>query len=139
MSEKLIQLRQELAENPYVTFNSDEEGVSRVFDVEWDFHALNQNNKTLSFGRINEKYRHDIQSYLYALIQYQKEKSNSNSHMAVGSLKRIGIYLKLSPHVGEKVTSTCFRASANGKNALKRYMGLAVNACAHTLRLRLMH
>lgn len=87
MSEKLIQLRQELAENPYVTFNSDEEGVSRVFDVEWDFHALNQNNKTLSFGRINEKYRHDIQSYLYALIQYQKEKSNSNSHMAVGSLK----------------------------------------------------
>ncbi|NOH53657.1 hypothetical protein F0266_11985 [Vibrio coralliilyticus] len=87
MSEKLIQLRQELAENPYVTFDSDEEGVSRVFDVEWDFYALNQNNKTLSFGHINEKYRHDIQSYLYALIQYQKEKSNSNSHMAVGSLK----------------------------------------------------
>ncbi|MDD1825219.1 hypothetical protein LRP52_23805, partial [Photobacterium sp. ZSDE20] len=86
MSEKLIQLRQELAENPYVTFDSDKNGVSRVFDVEWDFHALNQNKKALSFRHIDEKYRHDIQSYLYALMQWQKEKSNSNSHVAVSTL-----------------------------------------------------
>ncbi len=45
MPEKLIQLRQELVENPYVTFDSVGNGVSRVFDVEWDFHALNQNKK----------------------------------------------------------------------------------------------
>ncbi|MEZ9042501.1 MULTISPECIES: hypothetical protein [unclassified Vibrio] len=86
MSEKLIQLRQELAENPYVTFDSDGKGVSRVFDAKWDFHALNQNKKTVSFGHIDEKYRQDIQSYLYALMQWQKKKSNSNSHVAVGSL-----------------------------------------------------
>ncbi|EGQ8983844.1 hypothetical protein QNE88_003930 [Vibrio alginolyticus] len=83
-----IQLRQELAENPYVTFDSDGRGVSRVFDVEWDFTALNQNKKTISFGHINEKYRHDIQFYLYGLIQWQKETSNSNSHGAVSTLKR---------------------------------------------------
>ncbi|WP_447059123.1 hypothetical protein [Vibrio alginolyticus] len=88
MSKQLIQLRQELAENPYVTFDSDGEGVSRVFDVEWDFHGLNQKDKTISFGRIDEKYRHDIQSYLYGLIQWQKETSNSNSHAAVSSLIR---------------------------------------------------
>ncbi|MBF8999887.1 site-specific integrase [Vibrio nitrifigilis] len=86
MSKKLIQLRQELAENPYVTFDSNGNGVSRVFDEKWDFTALNQNKKTVSFGYIDEKYRHDIQSYLYALIQYQKEKSNSGSHGAVSSL-----------------------------------------------------
>ncbi|MDK9727170.1 hypothetical protein R7Q46_18485 [Vibrio sp. 811] len=86
MSKQLIQPRQELAENPYVTFDSDNNGVSRVFDLVWDFHALNQNKKIISFGWINEKYRHDIQSYLYALIQYQKETSSSDSHAAVSSL-----------------------------------------------------
>ncbi len=94
MSKQLIQLRQELAENPYVTFDSDGKGVSRVFDAKWDFHALNQNEKTLSFGHTDEKYRHDIQSYLYALIQYQKETSNSNSHKAVSSLRTIRDKLK---------------------------------------------
>ncbi|KFI13831.1 hypothetical protein F0223_01935 [Vibrio coralliilyticus] len=88
MSKQLIQLRQELAENPYVTFDSDKNGVSRVFDVVWDFHALNQNVKTMSFGQIDEKYRHDIQSYLYALMQWQKKNSGSDSHMAVSSLVR---------------------------------------------------
>lgn len=86
MSKQLIQLHQELAGNPYVTFGSDGSGVSSVFDVVWDFHALNQNKKTLSFGHIDEKYRRDIQSYLYALIQWQKKRSSSDSHAAVKTL-----------------------------------------------------
>ncbi|PSW11450.1 hypothetical protein C9J01_15965 [Photobacterium rosenbergii] len=94
MSKKLIQFRQELAENPYVTFDSDKNGVSRVFDVEWDFHALNQNKKAISFRHIDEKYRHDIQSYLYAQMQWQKEKSKSNSHVAVSSLLKRRDHLK---------------------------------------------
>lgn len=95
MYEKLIQLRQELAENPYVTFDSDknENGVSRVFDIEWDFHAQNQNKKTISFEHIEEKYRRDIQSYLYALIQWQKKQSNSDLHDAVSTLIRIRVSL----------------------------------------------
>lgn len=87
MSEKPIQFHQELAENPYVAFDSDGEGVSRVFDVVWDFHALNQNAKTLSFAHIDEKYRQGIQSYLYSLMQWQKKNSSSGSHAAVSSLK----------------------------------------------------
>ncbi|MEZ8639773.1 hypothetical protein AB6D87_19985 [Vibrio lentus] len=86
MSGKLIQLRQELAENPYVAFDSNGKGKSRVFDLEWDFHALKQNEKTLSFGYIYEKYRHDIQSYIYSLMQWQKKNSSSGSHAAVSSL-----------------------------------------------------
>ncbi|MDC5754695.1 hypothetical protein OPW41_15490 [Vibrio europaeus] len=93
MSKQLIQLRQELAENPYVTFDSHNNGVSRVFDVVWDFYALNQNVKTMSFGRIDEKYCHDIQSYLYALVQWQKKNSGSDSHAAVSSLVRTRDYL----------------------------------------------
>ncbi|PXB17368.1 hypothetical protein [Vibrio parahaemolyticus] len=80
------QLHQELAVNPYVTFDSDGNGVSRIFDVAWDFHALNQNVKTISFEHINEKYRHDIQSYLYAIMQWQKQNSNSGSHGSVKTL-----------------------------------------------------
>lgn len=86
MSEKLIQFRQDVAVNPYSTFNSDGEGVSRVFDIKWDFHALNQNEKKISFGHIDEKYRQDIQFYLYGLMQWQKENSNEGSHGAVSSL-----------------------------------------------------
>ncbi|MDO6499593.1 hypothetical protein [Photobacterium sanguinicancri] len=85
MSEKLIQFRQDVSENPYVTFNSDGEGVSRVFDIDWDFHALNQNKKIISFGHIDEKFRQDIQSYLFGLMQWQKN-SNSGSHRAVSTL-----------------------------------------------------
>lgn len=86
MSDKIIQLRQELVENPYVTFDSIKNGVSRVFDAVWDFHALNQNKKLISFKHIDEKYRHDVQSYLYALMQWQKENSSSDSHAAVNTL-----------------------------------------------------
>ena len=86
MSEKFIQFRQDVAENPYVTFNSDGEGLSRIFDIEWDFHALNQNTKKISFGYIDEKLRQDIQSYLYALMQWQKKSSSSGSHAAISSL-----------------------------------------------------
>lgn len=86
MSEKLIQLRQKLAENPYVTFDSEGKGKSRVFDVEWDFHSLNQNKKTISFVQIDEKYRHDVQSYLYTLMQWQEKKSSSDSCAAVSTL-----------------------------------------------------
>ncbi|MBF4353548.1 hypothetical protein EAY36_19970, partial [Vibrio anguillarum] len=83
----LIQLRQELAENPYVTFDSHGNGVSRVFDVDWDFYAQNQNRKIISFRNINEKFRLDIQSYLYALMQWQKKNSSSDSHAPVNSLR----------------------------------------------------
>ncbi|PML50667.1 hypothetical protein BCT75_12775 [Vibrio lentus] len=86
MHEKLIKFRQEVAENPYVTFNSDGEGLSRVFDIDWDFHDLNQNKKIVSFGHIDEKYRQDIQFYLYAVMQWQKKNSRSSSHRSVGSL-----------------------------------------------------
>ncbi|WP_119564912.1 hypothetical protein [Vibrio cholerae] len=86
MPEKPIQLRQEIAENPYVTFDSNKNGVSRLFDLVWDFHGLNQNKKIISFKHIDEKYRLDIQSYLYALMQWQKKQSNSDSHVAVSTL-----------------------------------------------------
>lgn len=86
MSEQHIKLRHQLAENPHVTFNSGGKGKSRVFDIEWDFHAQNQNKKIISFRLIDEKYRLDIQTYLYALMQWQKKNSSSNLHAPIGSL-----------------------------------------------------
>ena len=88
MSEKLIQLRQELAENPYVTFDSDNNGVSRVFDDHWDFSALNQSKPNVNFRNIDKKHRQDIQSYLYALIQWQRHNSNGGTHVSVNTLRR---------------------------------------------------
>lgn len=132
MSEKLIPLRQELAENPYVAFDSDGEGVSRVFDVEWDFHALNQNFKTLSFGHIDEKYRHDIQSCLYALIQYQKETSNSNSHVAVSSLKRYRNTLKAIATRWGKSDFSLLSSEREWKKCTKALHGVGgEGSCSH--------
>ena len=89
MSEPIFTQRHpELDENPFVTFDSNGNGVSRVFDVKWDFHALNQNQLVILFESVDERYRRDIQSYLYALIQWQKENSSSDSHLAVQTLER---------------------------------------------------
>ncbi|NOJ09589.1 hypothetical protein [Vibrio splendidus] len=94
MSKVLTQLHQELAENPYVTFNSDEEGVSRVFDENWDFYALNQSNTRVCFSHIDDKCRQNIQSYLYALMQWQKEQSADGTHVSVSTLIRYRSALK---------------------------------------------
>ncbi len=38
-----------LEDNPYVTFSSSSEGVSRLFDSEWDFTALKQVKRNCLF------------------------------------------------------------------------------------------
>jgi len=86
MSKILMQLNQDLADNPYVTFNSGGQGVSRVFDLTWDFHVKKQNATEINFGFIDEKHRQNIQSYLYAVIEWQKKHSSSGEHGAVGTL-----------------------------------------------------
>ena len=112
--------------------------MSRVFDVEWDFHALNQSEKTISFGAIDEKYRHEIQSYLYGLIQWQKETSNSNSHAAVSSLIRTRVKLNtIATRWGKSDFSLL--SSESGKSALKHYMGLAVKVRTEALPCVLIH
>ncbi|AWA99870.1 hypothetical protein CU052_11410 [Vibrio harveyi] len=85
MSVILTQFRQELINNPYVTYDSDGHGVSRVFEENWDFHSSNQNKTNIGFEHIDDKYRQDIQSYLYALMQWQKDNSNDNTHASVAS------------------------------------------------------
>ncbi|MEZ8402540.1 hypothetical protein CWO23_06205 [Vibrio splendidus] len=131
MSEKLTQLRQELAENPYVTFNSDEKGKSRVFDVEWDFHALKQNQKIISFGYIDEKYRHDIQSYLYALMQWQKKSSSSNSHVSVNSLRKVRNSLKNLATCWGKSDFSLLSSEREWKKCAKKLDGIG---CEHSCR-----
>ncbi|USD61429.1 hypothetical protein J4N45_05545 [Vibrio sp. SCSIO 43140] len=132
MSEQLIQLHQELAENPYVTFDSDDKGMSRVFDLVWDFHALNQNIKIISFEHIEDKYRRDIQSYLYALIQHQKKHSNSDSHASVNSLKRYRNTLKV---IATRWGNSDFRllsGEREWKNCTKTLQGLGgEGTCRH--------
>lgn len=86
MSIILKRLSQELSDNPYATFDSDGKGVSRVFDLSWDFHALHNNKTNIGFEHIDKHYREDIQSYLYALIMWQKANSNDGSHAAVSTL-----------------------------------------------------
>lgn len=132
MSEKLIQFRQDVAENPYVTFDSGGEGVSRVFDIDWDFHALNQNEKNISFGNINEKYRQDIQSYLYALMQWQKKNSNAGSHGTVRSLRRVRYSLNTIATRWGKSDFSLLSSEREWKKCAKKLEGVGVEGtCQH--------
>lgn len=86
MSLILEQRYPELTENPYVTFGSDEEGVSHVFDLNWDFYSLHQNNVEINFSHIDVNYCQNIQSYLYAIMQWQKQNSPDGEHESVSTL-----------------------------------------------------
>ncbi len=95
MSITSIQLSYGIADNPYVAFDSSGNGVSRVFDLVWDFHALNHNNRTVSFKCVDEKYRQDIQAYIFAIMHWQKESSSSGSHVPVSSIISLRVCLAI--------------------------------------------
>ncbi|UTZ38086.1 hypothetical protein HB763_05945 [Vibrio campbellii] len=127
-----IQLRPQLTGNPYVTFDSDGNGVSRVFDLEWDFYAQNQNKKIITFGNIDEKYRHDIQSYTYALMQWQKKNSNSDSHAPVGSLINFRTRLKTLATRWGKSEFSLLSSEREWKKLTKALQGVGSKArCSH--------
>ncbi|EII5413034.1 hypothetical protein LHO31_000292 [Vibrio alginolyticus] len=130
MSEKLIQLHQELAENPYVTFNSKGNGESRVFDNEWYFHALNQNQKTIAFDHINENYRKDIQSYLYAVMKSQKEISGT--HASVSSLIRYRNVLKNLAHRWGNSDFSLLSSEREWKRCKKKLYGIGSEESCRT-------
>lgn len=74
-------------DNPFVTFDSSGNGVSRLDSITWDFTSQKENTKKINFENISATHRFNIQSYLFAALQHEIEKSNSK-HVAVSRIRR---------------------------------------------------
>ncbi|MEZ9205060.1 tyrosine-type recombinase/integrase [Vibrio splendidus] len=77
MSQVLEKLVKRYEEIPFVTFDSEGKGKSRLYDISWDFTSSGQNKKKVGFEHIEDVHRKNVQSYLFAVIEYQKEQSAS--------------------------------------------------------------
>lgn len=69
-------------ENPFVTFNSNGEGVSRFLDDFWDYTVQGENLKKIGFSGISKQHQVNVRRYLLALIEYNK-KQDIAGHIAV--------------------------------------------------------
>lgn len=86
MSQVLDRLHKTFEENPFVTIDSEGNGKSRIYVDEWDFTALGQSKTKVNFKNIEKPHRKNVQSYLSAIIEYQKSYSSSNEHLSVSTL-----------------------------------------------------
>ncbi|WP_256385002.1 MULTISPECIES: hypothetical protein [Photobacterium] len=87
MSNILMKLQKEFDDNPFVSFDSNGQGVSRVYDDTWDYTARNESLRTVSFTAVSEIHRANIQRYVGKLLKYSMDKSTDN-HVSVNQIKR---------------------------------------------------
>ncbi|KJF91714.1 hypothetical protein [Photobacterium leiognathi] len=87
MSNILLKLQEEFDENPFVSFDSTGQGISRVYDGAWDYTARNEHLRTVSFTAVPESHRANIQRYVGKLLEYNMAKSTDN-HVSVSQMVR---------------------------------------------------
>lgn len=87
MSNILLKLQEEFDENPFVSFDSSGQGVSKVYDDTWDYTARNERLRTVSFTAVLEIHRANIQRYVGKLLEYNMDKSTDN-HVSVSLVSR---------------------------------------------------
>lgn len=87
MSNILLKLQEEFDENPFVSFDSTGQGISRVYDGTWDYTARNERLRTVSFIAVPEIHRANIQRYVGKLLEYNMDKSTDN-HVSVSQMVR---------------------------------------------------
>lgn len=87
MSNILLKLQEEFDDNPFVSFDSSGQGVSRVYDDTWDYTARNESRRTVGFTAVPEIHRANIQRYVGKLLEYNMDKSTDN-HVSVSLVSR---------------------------------------------------
>ncbi|WP_305819191.1 hypothetical protein [Photobacterium leiognathi] len=87
MSNILLKLQEEFDENPFVSFDSTGQGISRGYDGTWDYTARNERLRTVNFTAVPESHRANIQRYVGKLLEYNTGKSTDN-HVSVSQMVR---------------------------------------------------
>jgi hypothetical protein len=84
---KQPQLQDDCSSNPFVSFDSNGVGLSRVYDDEWDYTSLGQNQKKVIFTMFDKIHRTNVQTYVAKLLEYyKKERHKDDNHISVSWL-----------------------------------------------------
>ena len=74
--------------NQFVSFDAQGNGVSRVFDLEWDFTAKDQSTTHVSFRGITEEWREASQVYMHHILESVRKSGDTEDDLAISSLNR---------------------------------------------------
>jgi hypothetical protein len=68
---EMNKLRKDYAEDTFVSFDENGNGLSRICDDVWDFNVLNQTTKEVRFTGIKDlNHRSNAQRYVAAYLDY---------------------------------------------------------------------
>ena len=85
MFNTLEKLEDEFKSNPFISFNSDGNGISRVFDDKWDFVSRRESIRYVLFRNIPPEHKRNIQSFTAKLFFSEMEQAIDN-HVSVSKL-----------------------------------------------------
>lgn len=94
MFDTLVQLEDGLRSNSFITFDSDGNGISRIFDDKWDFVSRRESVRYVVFGNIPPEHKKNIQSFTAKLF-FSETKKAKDSHVSVSKLVRTQKILRL--------------------------------------------
>lgn len=88
MFNNLDLVKDKLSDNPFISFDSDGKGVSRIFDDKWDFVSRQEKMRYVCFDKIPPAHKLNIQTYMAKLISSQVSLA-IDGHVSVS--KMLGI------------------------------------------------
>jgi integrase len=92
---EMNKLRKDYAEDTFVSFDENGNGLSRICDDVWDFNALNQTTKEVRFTGIKDlNHRSNAQRYVAAYLDYLKRTSETRD-VSISKLWRTAINLNV--------------------------------------------
>lgn len=87
MFNTLEQLDDEFRCNPFISFDSDGNGKSRIFDDKWDFVSRRESTRYVFFHKLPLEHKKNIQSFTAKLFFSEMEQAIDN-HVSVSKLLR---------------------------------------------------
>lgn len=88
MFNNLEKLRDDFSDNPFISFDSDGHGVSRIFDDKWDFASRRESIRYVYFSSIPLAHKKNIQTFMAKLIGFHIAKAIDN-HISVSKMTRM--------------------------------------------------
>ncbi|WP_434938102.1 hypothetical protein ACRWQN_12670 [Shewanella sp. HL-SH8] len=85
MFNTLEKLEDEFKNNPFISFDSDGNGASRIFDDKWDFVSRRESVRYVVFHKIPPEHKKNIQSFTAKLFFSEMDKAIDN-HVSVSKL-----------------------------------------------------
>ncbi|WP_024599851.1 tyrosine-type recombinase/integrase [Pseudoalteromonas sp. TAE56] len=87
MFNTLEKLEDEFKNNPFISFDSDGNGISRIFDDKWDFVSRRESTRYVLFHKLPPEHKKNIQSFTAKLSFLEMDQAIDN-YVPVAKLLR---------------------------------------------------